>query len=118
MKQLILADITAKTGRLNEDLIYDITFVCPETLDIFMTVVDSTYKNYTRNHWDQIVRDPEPFGLYSGLRVTDKQDKAGTRVITADSKPHKMMDLSQAEIIAVIEAIKRERIAAGVFEWQ
>ena len=117
MRELILADITAKTGRLNEDLIYDITFVDPETLDVFMSVIDVTYKNYTRNHWDQIVRDPKPYGLYSGLRATAKRDKTGTQVITADSRPHKLMDLSQAEIIAVIEAIKQERKAGGAFDW-
>ena len=99
----ILTGITRKHGKLNSADIYDIDFVDSETLEIYKTVVDSSYTNYTRSGWDKIVEQENPYGVYKGLRVTNKRDKAGTTIINADSYPELQLSLTPDQIRQAIE---------------
>ena len=102
MKQLILSDITAKMGRYNEDYIYELTWVDIETLQVYSTIVDCTYRNYTRSGWDTIINNKQ-LGIYDRLRLTAKQDKDALPVISADSHPRLLAACTEREIEQMIE---------------
>lgn len=109
MADLILTQVQRKLGRLNHEDIYDITFIDIETLEIYMTVVDSSYRNYTRSGWDRIVSSENPYGLYSGLRRTAKKNTEGFTVVSADSHPQLIEPIAQQDLFGIIDG-RREQL--------
>lgn len=109
MAEYILTDITPKLGRLNNTRIYDITFVDIVDLQVLMCVVDESYRNFTRCHWDTIVTGSVPYGLYAGLRRTSRRDKDNLPVISADSHPQLVDPMTIAEVNRILE-IRREQL--------
>ena len=101
--EYILSDIEKKIGTKHNSWIWDITWVELDTLDVYMTVVDETMRNYTRSGWDSIVRGAIPYGSYTGLIRTARTDKTGLRVISADSHPQLVTPLTTTEIELLIE---------------
>jgi len=102
-REYILSDIEKKIGSKNNSWIWDITWVELETLDVYMTVVDETMRNYTRSGWDQIVTGAIPYGSYTGLIRTARTDKNGLRVISADSHPQLVTPLTTRDIELLID---------------
>jgi hypothetical protein len=47
-------------------------------------------------------------GLYTGLKRTNRFDREGIPVISADSKPQQIVPLAREELIQIIEARQRE----------
>lgn len=109
MAEYILTDITAKHGRMNQSMIFDITFVDLVDLQVYMCVVDESYRNYTRSGWHNIVAGSIPYGLYTGLRKTAKRDKDGLPVISADSHPALIDPMTESEVYHVLE-IRAEQL--------
>ena len=103
MAEYILTDITRKEGKLNYSDIWEVTWVDLVDLQVYATVVDATYRNYTRSNWHNIVNGPIPYGLYSGLRKTAKKDKDGLPVISADSHPALIDPMTEAEVYRILE---------------
>jgi len=99
-KNYILSDITPKLGHLNHAWIWDLTWVDPEDLTVYMMVVDSSYRNYSR--WQTII-DNHSLGAYTGLKRTSRADKNGQRVMSADSYPQLITPLDEAMIYELIE---------------
>jgi len=110
MAEYILADIERKIGTRHNTWIYDITWVEPLTLDVFMTVVDESMRNFTRSHWDVIVAGDIPYGIYAGLRVTARRDRIGLAVISADSIPQMIAPMTHSEVERYIE-IRQDQLA-------
>lgn len=110
MAEYILTDITRKEGKLNYSDIWEITFVDLVDLQVYATVVDSTYRNYTRSGWHNLVNGPVPYGLYTGLRKTAKRDKDGLPVISADSHPALIEPLTESEVFYVLQT-RQEQLA-------
>jgi len=103
MAEYILTDITPKLGHLNNTYIYDITFVDLVDLEVYMCVVDESYRNFIRSHWDSIVTGSIPYGLYTGLRKTVRRDRDGLAVISADSYPQLIEPMTESEVFRVLE---------------
>ena len=103
MAEYILTDITPKIGSKHNSYIWDITFVDLVDLQVYMTVVDESMRNFTRSRWDSIVTGPIPYGLYTGLRRTARKDKDGLPVISADSHPQLIDPMTEAEVFHVLE---------------
>jgi hypothetical protein len=108
MADLILTQVQRKLGKLNHEDIYDITFVDIETLEIYMTVVDSSYRNYTRSGWDRIVASENPYGLYSGLRKTAKRNTEGYTVVSADSHPQLIDIIPERDLFGIIDERRQQ----------
>jgi hypothetical protein len=51
------------------------------------TTVDETYRNFYSAGWYDLVKDPNPWGFYTGLKRTNRVTRQGHGVITADSQP-------------------------------
>ena len=98
-KNYILSDITPKIGSMNQSYIYDLTWVDPEDLTVYMMVVDESYRNYGR--WSNIIKN-NILGVYTGLKRTSKLDKNGQPVMSADSHPQLITALSETMIMDVI----------------
>ena len=104
-KNYILSDITPKIGHLNQAWIWDLTWVDPEDLAVYMMVVDSSYRNYAR--WRPII-DTHSLGAYCGLKRTSRQDRNGQSVMSADSHPQLITLLDESMIYRIIELRQQE----------
>ena len=109
-REYILSDIEKKIGTRHNTWIWDITWVELDTLEVYMTVVDESMRNYTRSGWDRIVHGAIPYGSYTGLVRTARTDKSGLRVISADSHPQLVTPLTTHEIELLIEH-QQQRLA-------
>ena len=117
-REYILSDIEKKIGSKNNSWIWDITWVELETLDVYMTVVDETMRNYTRSGWDRIVTGAIPYGSYTGLIRTARRDRTGLRVISADSYPQLVTPLTTHEIDLLIDHQQHELAEANQTQFQ
>lgn len=102
-REYILSDIERKIGTKHNTWIWDITWVELDTLDVYMTVVDESMRNYERSGWNNIVNGDIPYGSYTGLIRTARTDKNGLKVISADSHPQLVTPLTVREIEQLIE---------------
>ena len=109
MAEYILTDITPKIGSKNNSWIWDITFVDLVDLQVYMCVVDESYRNYTRSGWHNIVAGAIPYGLYTGLRRTARTDKDGLPVISADSHPALIDPMTETEVFKILQ-IRQEQL--------
>lgn len=109
----ILTKITGKQGKLNNSQIYTLTFVDNETLQEYECVVDTTYRNYTRSRWNEII-DGEIYGCYSNLKRSSAKTSKGKEVINADSYPvleeRETLDTINEYIKAKRKAINKQKL--------
>jgi hypothetical protein len=99
-KQYVLTDITRKLGRLNQSDIWDLTWLDTDQLKIYMMVVDSSYRNYSK--WRHII-DNNCLGIYTGMRLTNRRDHDGVEVMSADSQPQLISLSTEQEIFAIVD---------------
>lgn len=116
MRQLILSDITRRHGHINDSEIFELTWLAIETLEIWTTTVDTTYRNYTRSGWREII-DQHQLGIYENLRATAKTDRDQLKVISADSYPQLVETLTESEIEQMIELRQQQAQEEGLFEF-
>jgi hypothetical protein len=115
-REYILSDIERKIGTKHNTWIWDITWVELDTLEVYMTVVDESMRNYTRSGWDHVVTGAVPYGAYTGLIRTARRDKTGLRVISADSYPQLVTPLTTQDIELLIE--HQQQALAGSTQYQ
>jgi len=108
-REYILSDIEKKIGHKHNTWIWDITWIDPEDLEIYTTVVDESMRNYTGSGWDQIVHGAVPYGIYTGLRRTARQNQDHLRVISADSHPQLTAPMTLDEVFRIVEYIQEQR---------
>jgi len=85
--EYILIDLSEQASRLNGGTMWRLTFYSIDDGTVHEMTVDSTYRNFARQGWDQVVVSPNPWAVYTGLRRTRRVTRQGTPVITADSHP-------------------------------
>ena len=103
--EYILISRTSKRGIMNNSTIYEFTFANAQH-DVFMGVVDSSYRNFAK--WQHLVSGDVPYGIYSGIHVTNKRNKLGAQVINADFAPQMLNPLQPNEVqIFVDKALGR-----------
>jgi len=107
-REFLLTNIERKQGRLNHEDIYDLTFLDVEDLTIYACVVDTSYRNYTRSGWDRIIADPTPYGIYAQLIRTQRRNRDGFQVISADSYPCLLTPVTEREIYQIIDIRKAQ----------
>jgi hypothetical protein len=84
--EYILVNIEQSRSRLNGGDFWRLTF---QSLDDGLTyemTVDPAYTNFKRSGWNQVVQDEYPYGVYAGLRRTDKRTRTGVPVVSADGR--------------------------------
>ena len=82
----ILVDRQQQPSRLNGVQMWRLTFYCLDDGTTWDMTVDSSYRNFKRQGWDHVVEDPRPWGVYQGLRRTDRVTRDNRPVLTADGQ--------------------------------
>ena len=71
--------------------------------------LDSSYRNYHRSAWPEIVRSEQPWAVYTGLRATRRRTHLGMPVLSADSHPQRITDtMTQDQAMAIVELRDQE----------
>jgi hypothetical protein len=87
-----------------------------DNLIVEMTV-DSTYRNFRRSGWAQVVETDEPWGVYHKLQLTDRQTRTAIPVASADSPAEIIYRCADhAEALALAEASLRHNSPAERFD--
>lgn len=102
----ILVSIETKPSKINDSDIFIITWLDETTLEKYETIIDTSYKNYKRNGWYDIVHSQMPFGRYTGLKPALRKTQKGKKVLDADSVPRKLESLTEDDIINIIVSKK------------
>jgi hypothetical protein len=98
-KQYALYKIESTLGKLNGTQIYYLYFVDVDNLQEYVSIVDTSYKNYARSNWYKIINSSTPYGSYSNLkRCLNKKTSKGYPVIDADSRPKQEIKSDLAEV--------------------
>jgi hypothetical protein len=104
-RQYLLTRIEHDVGTLNLTRIHRIYWLDLEDLEEYVTVVDESYRNFTRSGWHTLCLDSTtPYGIYTGLVRTRRRTRAGVRVVSADSYPQRIEPLTRDDVIARIES--------------
>ena len=102
-REYLLTKIEHKFGTKNQNSIYDIHWFDLTDSELYVTIVDESYRNFVRSNWNQMVYGDTPYGIYTGLVRTARRTRDGTLVISADSHPQQLMPLTRDEMIAILE---------------
>ena len=122
MKQYILVGRQKDIGKLNNTYMWRFTWYCVTDNTVWETTVDETYRNFTRNGWDQLAQARAPWGVYEGLRELARRTVSGVGVITADSNPISAcwLDIESqeqaAEVAVLANATHEQTQYATLFE--
>lgn len=83
--EYLLYSITKNNSYLTGGIVWRLRWVNIYTGDEFDTLIDSTMRNFAL--WQDILNDPSPWGLYSGLKFSNKKTSHRRPVATADVVP-------------------------------
>lgn len=108
----LLVNVEEDLSKLNGNVFWRLTFLNVLDNTVWETTVDGSYRNFSRSGWDRIVSDPNPWGVYAGLKRSKRTARSGNGVITADSKPEKAHPLASfEEVERVVEGIYNDAMA-------
>ena len=84
--EYILLERTESESRLNPGVRYwRLTFYSIDDGTFWEMTVDPTYKNFRKSGWNLVVRETEPWGVYTDLRRTTRVSATGMPIVTADA---------------------------------
>jgi hypothetical protein len=103
--EYILVNIEESISHLNGGRYWRLTFVSLEDGTTHEMTVDPAYTNFKRSGWNHVVEDAYPYGVYTGLRRTQKTTKSGVPVVSADGKARIVYRCADdAELVRLVEA--------------
>ena len=110
MTEYLLYEIREKMGKMNGDKIWTLGFIDIITGEEYACVIDSTYRNYTRDGWSEYLHSPEPYGIYTGLKRAPKANsKRGEQIIHGDATNlTQTMSLNGAQAAKAIVQVRHE----------
>ena len=82
--EYILVNIEQGRSQLNGGEFWRLTFQSLDDGLVYEMTVDPAYNNFRRSGWNQIVTDEYPYGVYTGLKRTQKQTRRGVPIVSAD----------------------------------
>lgn len=125
--EYLLYEIREKMGKLNGDKIWTLGFADINTGEEYACVIDSTYRNYTRDGWSEYLHSPEPYGIYTGLkRAPSANSKRGEQILHGDAPSlTQTMSLSAEDAAKAIHMVRhhhKPRLPPpgpeGLFGWK
>ena len=103
--EYILVNIEESTSHLNGGRYWRLTFVSLDDGTRHEMTVDPAYTNFKRSGWNHIVEDPYPFGVFTGLKRTQKTTRSGVPVVSADGRARIVYRCADdAELARLVEA--------------
>jgi hypothetical protein len=111
MKYYLLTDIDETLGYSSNTVRITLTWREVDSLDTYITTIDPSYKNYKSVGWHHFLKDPEPWGVYTGMVVSKRSSKRGEGILDADSLPTIHEALSKQDVNAYIKHREAELAA-------
>jgi hypothetical protein len=116
----ILIDRKETHGFTDNRVLWTLTWISLDDLEIYHGAIDPTFKNYTRCGWERIIEHPSPWGVYENLF---RKKTASGIVIDADSAPHWTEELTLDEIAQYVKirldtakkSKPKQKFARGLF---
>ena len=103
---LVLCKRSDRYSPINTGIYILFTFFDVDTGELLECAVDSSYRNFS--HWNNIINDPLPIGIYSNLIVTKRKTKDGLKIVSADSYPQLQEKMTMDQLIQLIEIATTE----------
>lgn len=85
----VLTNITESTSKITGGTMWRLDWYCTNNAEKCQMDVDSTYRNFKRLGWEQFIQDSN-WGVYTGIKRTQRQTARGLTVLTADRMPSPM----------------------------
>lgn len=112
-EEWLLVLVEEGLSRLNGNVFWRLTYMNIADKSIWEMTVDGSYRNFSRNGWDRVVSDPNPWGIYTGLKRTSRVARSGNGVLTADGHPEKRIQIeSFEEIEKIVQGLHDDAEAA------
>jgi hypothetical protein len=103
--QYILVNCEEGHSQLNGGRFWRLTFQSLDDGTTHEMTVDPAYKNFKRSGWNHVVTDPYPYGVYEGLRRTNKTTAKGVPVVSADGRARIVYRcVDDAELARLVQA--------------
>jgi hypothetical protein len=106
-EQFLLLAVTPKRGKLNDTIVWTVIWMKTSDLSIWTQTLDPSYGNWRKNNWDRFVTEPV-YGLYTNLKETNRTDRDGNGVVSADRRPTLLEPTTQNQAIEVAEALANQ----------
>ena len=100
-KKYILVERNSQPSR-NGVTMWRLTFYCLDDGSLWEMTVDSSYRNFRKQGWDHVVESDNPWGIYKGLKRTQRMTKTKMPVLTADGQAeliYRCEDQAQARVL-------------------
>ena len=107
-RRYLLVMMQRKQGQINQTLIEELTWLDLQDLQTLTTTLDPTYRNYSK--WHEVLISPCPTGIYTNLKLTGRVDKHDTPVISADSTPELLLEVTPKEVEEVLVELSRPKL--------
>lgn len=109
-RQYVLVERSSRPSRLNGVTMWRLVFYSLDDGTLWEMTVDSSYRNFRKMGWDHMVEDQNPWGVYEGLRRTNRVTQEGMPILTADSAAQRVWraeDRDQA--LRLVEVDQQQR---------
>jgi len=107
-KKYVLVERNSQPSR-NGVTMWRLTFYCLDDGSLWEMTVDSSYRNFRRQGWDHVVEADNPWGIYKGLKRTQRMTKTNMPVLTADGMAELIYRCEdQAQARALVELNEEE----------
>ena len=100
-----------RASKVSGEPAYKLWFVEPSTMEEYICWVDTSNRNWERCGWEHILNQPEPRGLYTGMKRRKKTYR-GQPCLNADSKPVLVKDWD-----TVNDEVFGRNTFGELFEW-
>ena len=115
MTYYCLYDREETHGFTHNRVLFTLRWYEVDTLDLYETVIDPTYRNYRRCMWDRIIENDHPWGVYTNLHQGRGRSKNGAGILDADTPAHFVEELTLDEI-ALYAKIKAQELESDQME--
>ena len=107
-KKYVLVERNSQPSR-NGVTMWRLTFYCLDDGSLWEMTVDSSYRNFRKQGWDHVVEADNPWGIYKGLKRTQRMTKTNMPVLTADGMAELIYRCEdQAQARALVEINEEE----------
>ena len=109
-RQYVLVERSSQVSRLNSVTMWRLVFYSLDDGTLWEMTVDSSYRNFRGQGWDHIVEDDNPWGVYEGLRRTQRTTTEHMPILTADAAAQRVWRAAHRdEALRLVEADQAQR---------
>ena len=110
-QQYVLVERHSQPSRLTPGAdMYRLVFYGLDDGCLWEMTTDAGFRNFRRSGWHLLMQESDPWGVYQGLRRTQRTTAEGMPIITADSRPDRIYKCQDRdEALRLVELDQRQR---------